>query len=845
MIRIAGLGAKKDISERGFAELVQMAASAPKAADGPQGGIPGMDEWMQDSSVLQKAELSAKVRAELISNKNLFGRVGKSKATQALAEKGGTQVNQGQVMTAADVARGVLDEFDRDKYLAGTPISELLNQGASDIAAGAKPDAIKKRILEQLEQAAEAAPPAIKPEEPAPAPVEPVDAPLLPEQRNELKKQLIKKAIQNGEVRPSALPIPELPDGPRNLSDPALAMEDELRLAEEYGRRDAIREQVELEAARKRMGWDDMTLDQKKANGMLDGWKEDPKAPPEPPANSVAGKQKAKEIAGLAERIRFTEEVRLPAALARNDSDGPEGLVAQLQKALPNWKQQYKELTGTPYARQEPAFTFPADLSKSAPRYGMATVQFGSDLDRAAYMLRDGAKKSKGEDRLISALEAGGYDVAAIRAHGSKVKEAIKQAAGGGAAPQSAMTLSIADQGFGAAAARAPAAAPAVKLDPNANPERTARQFGSLNNGKGKWGVTEQQWLDTFDRLGGVPDWFDLVGGKANWEKLMQGQEMPEIEGRIKALTQVPAAGPQSLQSISPPAHFNVGKGNPMIPQTDTYRADLENFLTTIVRGVAGEDAVVKFGDKAEQIILPPEWGGDGIKTSESYGDYHYMKDIVTINALSEKPYYELASTAFHEAWHRIQYTRMTLKDMDVFDSVFGKMRLRNYVGDLADIIEPIEAQPVAFEAFIDAKMRGIDHHSEAMREEIIQSLNNIKPRKDGSSWEGKLTEKAFTVVAKVLNGLLETLERVNNYARGRGFTSVDDLFEKAYSGRLTAERAHNRAISAVDPDWARMNRLAEWSGDPSLSIEWIKLAIEDADGRISALKSQALAGGC
>ena len=85
---------------------------------------------------------------------------------------------------------------------------------------------------------------------------------------------------------------------------------------------------------------------------------------------------------------------------------------------------------------------------------------------------------------------------------------------------------------------------PAVKLDPNANPERTALRLGGFNNGQGKWGITEQQWLDAFGRLGGVPDWYDLVGGKANWEKLMQGQEMPELEGRIKALVQesAPAA---------------------------------------------------------------------------------------------------------------------------------------------------------------------------------------------------------------------------------------------------------------------------------------------------------------
>jgi hypothetical protein len=382
MIRVAGLGAKKDISERGFAELVQMASSAPKVADATQGGIPGMDEWLKDSSVLEKAELSAKVRAELISNKNLFGKVGKSKAAQALANKGGTQVNQGQVLNAADVARGVLDEFDRDKYLTGTPISELLNQGAADIAAGAKPAVIAKRILQQLEVAAEAAPPVVKaepsldsvgparweswsPEEQQQKAVEAqglvlservlanrqkyqadheanqaaveryndenpgsnspnelteeqfiakygadesthpqlmhkggatpkqlkdlenhnwaqeylawygqktADAPMTPQERKKLKAQVVKRAIENGEVRPSATPLPDLPDPPQNLDDPAALIADEARLAEEYGTQDVIAGQLAMDAKRQAMGWGDMSLDQKKANGMLDEW---------------------------------------------------------------------------------------------------------------------------------------------------------------------------------------------------------------------------------------------------------------------------------------------------------------------------------------------------------------------------------------------------------------------------------------------------------------------------------------------------------------------------------------------------------------------------------------------
>ena len=94
--------------------------------------------------------------------------------------------------------------------------------------------------------------------------------------------------------------------------------------------------------------------------------------------------------------------------------------------------------------------------------------------------------------------------------------------------------------------------APGVRLDSNANPAQTARRLGGHNRGRGRWGITEQQWLDTFKRLGGVPDWFDLAGGSANWDKLMQGYELPQIEAKIKALVrddsaiQTAAAAPRS-----------------------------------------------------------------------------------------------------------------------------------------------------------------------------------------------------------------------------------------------------------------------------------------------------------
>jgi hypothetical protein len=95
--------------------------------------------------------------------------------------------------------------------------------------------------------------------------------------------------------------------------------------------------------------------------------------------------------------------------------------------------------------------------------------------------------------------------------------------------------------------------APGVRLDPNANPAQTARRLGGHNRGRGRWGITEQQWLDTFKRLGGVPDWFDLAGGSANWDKLMQGYELPQIEAKIKALVRDDSAIQTAAAAIEPP----------------------------------------------------------------------------------------------------------------------------------------------------------------------------------------------------------------------------------------------------------------------------------------------------
>lgn len=749
MIRVAGLGAKKDISERGFAELVQMASSAPKVADADQGGLPGMETWLQDSSVLEKAELSAKVRAELIGNKNLMGRVGKSKSVQVLADKGGTQVNQSQVASAADIAKAVLDEFDRDKYLAGTPISELLNQGAADIAAGAKPAAIAKRILQQLEMAAEAAPPAVKApvEEPAPAaPAEP--GPMTPQERKRLKAQVVKRAIENGEVRPSATPLPDLPDPPQNLDDPAALIADEARLAQEYGTQDVIADQLAMEARRQAMGWGDMSLDQKKANGMLDEWER-----PQTPAERLASSP-------LEERMAYLREQRLAAEAAGDTAMARE--FANAERLLA------RKAAASAAPAQE--FVLPKELAGAKPRYGYRDlnfeVSFGNDFDRAAYTLAGDTKgTSRQAAKYRQAFKEAGYDIKEVTAHGQKVKAALKEQA------------------------------QAWKPDP------------------------ENRSIQALD----LPAQ-EFKGGNA----LAPLSEISE-ESKILGLD----AGPLPFMDMT-------------TSEAVKTRRVLERVVTDAVERITGSEDVA-FHGYTMQHVIPAEHGGDGVRVGVQNGFYEPMTDIVNVAGLMDSSPSRVMETGYHESFHRIQYTLLTLKDMEVFDSVFGKIR----VNDLANMRSAaskatIEKQAYAFQVYAANKAAGVDVTQDGIRAEVIDALDETFPRKDGKSWEGTLRGE---VVARIFQGfdkVLELIERVNNGIRGRGFESVQSLYEKAFSGELAKTRALDYAASMSTPDQkARVAKLSEWKGDNQKAVSEISQMANSIDEQINALKSQAMAGGC
>jgi len=384
MRRLLAVADSKDVGEREFTELVQLAGSAPKVK-GDQGVLFGDGEL---DLMLDKARLAAKVRARLVSDKNLFSKVGRKKNAARLAEQGDTEVNTQAVGSAAEAAQAVLGEFDATKYAGETPISALLNRGAEQVANGVAESKVVNDILRQLETAAETAPPPRVPEPEAPV-VEAEPPPLTAEQRQAMQGEVLKRAVKNGEVRPSSTELPTLPDGPRVdvekalreggtvdlTEDMATLAQDEIRLgAENFQRKQQTAFDMQ-KASREAVNYETMSLDEKKAAGMAADWKPGP---------------------------------------------GPQETFK-----LPN---------------------------RANSRYGMATVNFRNDLDRAAYTIRNKAKASKGEPAIIKALEAQGLDVRAVRAHGERIKKAIGDAVeaqtGTRRAPQEAMEINYEQVAF-------------------------------------------------------------------------------------------------------------------------------------------------------------------------------------------------------------------------------------------------------------------------------------------------------------------------------------------------------------------------------------------------------------
>jgi benzoyl-CoA reductase/2-hydroxyglutaryl-CoA dehydratase subunit BcrC/BadD/HgdB len=143
----------------------------------------------------------------------------------------------------------------------------------------------------------------------------------------------------------------------------------------------------------------------------------------------------------------------------------------------------------------------------------------------------------------------------------------------------------------------------------------------------------------------------------------------------------------------------------------------------------------------------------------------------------------------------------------------------------------------VAFQEYAAARRAGADPMAATMLEQLRKGLK--EPLSPG-------VEKVVVGVATAFEKVLDVVDRVRNFVKGNGFQTVDDVFERAYSGRLAKERAFNSALEYIEPDQIkRSKRLDQWARDNEAPLRDIDAEIGKIDEQIRALKTQATTGGC
>jgi hypothetical protein len=957
----------RNISDAQLSEMVDMARTAPTVAS-DQMGLFGAETL---DTIEIKADLAARVRAELTSNKSLFKRVSKDKAATKL-EGAGTQVDQSRAQQAAAAAEAALGNFDADKYAEGTTLSQMLNQATEEIANGAKPGVVAQRIAREVASAGE------KIEAPTPkvldedvAPIEPNDlddarpeSTLTAADRNELKKEIVRKAIKNREVRPSTTEIPPSDPGSNapSLEDlsknPQAAFGEEVRLAEEYAARDALVENETARKVREDEGFYDQPLEEQLDNGLME------KFPEEEPgtvadlvddlandeveetgwgpfrfSRSLDNGQWVLEIPDLAEltgkellelgiddaalkALSATEQARLlssawdslkqrlpggkyfidpttpsrqklfkrvlgdaydgktsltlgapqasriefPAKAVKAITRKNEGRVPTKANQLMNWANYmlppekhliksdaqaealvrakgslldvsqvpgididqalndraigrktaatdavadaYKQFYGVdqppqgsavradqPPTSTAPAYQLPADVAKSKPRFGMATLEFGNDLDRAAYIIRSSAKKSKGEDQIVASLEAKGFDIDAVRRHGEQVKKAIgdtvESQTGSRRAPQSSM---------------------AIKVD-----------------------------------------------------------EVPFDAGRAD----------QPLMSMAPAA----GEGTEKL-RTPEEAKKLIAAMEREVKRITGHDMGDRFKGhfwQSPPMQVPEVHGGKPGDVGFAGGWYKPVEDVMEVFSVLDSPKFELYETMWHESWHRLQMQFLTRKEMAVLNTAFARAKIDDLMPlfDRLDNKASIERQAIAFQTY--ARMRRLERRPKegvvpaAQRNAGIDAYHlSRESRKQGI----ELPERDYDVLIKALGRdaanaweklmfkLFNVWEAATNFVNGRGWQTLEDVYERAYSGRMAnrrkiynakrllrslnappgrKERLMDRTLGTIADKESRNEFLDLWGldNDPIKLAEYLDQASKEVWFNSQALMKTAAKEGC
>jgi hypothetical protein len=182
-------------------------------------------------------------------------------------------------------------------------------------------------------------------------------------------------------------------------------------------------------------------------------------------------------------------------------------------------------------------------------------------------------------------------------------------------------------------------------------------------------------------------------------------------------------------------------------------------------------------------------WNLEGpIDPREITGLFTAEKDVINVFGGLEKSPGEMLGTAYHESFHRLQQYYLRAEDYDILQTTFGafKAKLGSLTGDEAISLHELQAE--AFRNYALARKAGLNPGAELLGKALRTMGVDAK------------TIKGAKAVAPVFDFLYDIAEKAFNFYNGRGWRSIKDLFEDAYTGAVA-----KKGPTSTDEDIARL----------------------------------------
>jgi hypothetical protein len=314
-----------------------------------------------------------------------------------------------------------------------------------------------------------------------------------------------------------------------------------------------------------------------------------------------------------------------------------------------------------------------------------------------------------------------------------------------------------------------------------------------------------------------------------------------------------PTLASEQLGGLDPDA---VRKAGEILPDElpESYRVDpdvaaaVKDSMVNAVRRIAGDDVVVRF---QEGMVFRPGTAAHGTqgKMRRIGGGYTLdvessiqgdpIREVIDFHEMSLLPFkgakvvdYEKLklNVAAHEAFHVLQLRSMTADQLKVMDTMFAKLKLyfaaKNQMGRRSGRKDkPIELGAQAFESYDEADRAGVTPAAVMLG----VTPDDIKFF-DGLEKDDVLTKVVGTAGKAILDGIalvddmFDYAEKLYNAFRGRGWTSVRDIFAQASAGQLkkqTDELGNVLDVIGIgegqEKEWAARIRELDKQGAPAM----------------------------